>query len=210
MAKTTATIFGLVLAAVSIGVNITRYPIVWQMADPRLAAASTDSPASEASSGEQPASEARPESLPNPPSPAPPAEQYAAARPIAADEPGPPREEPADLAKADESGLAKGGPATPADERKETPLAAMAESGLAMGGAEAPADDREETPPVASDPLVPVNFAGASRADAPAVGGRAVVRRLPPVTTTGAAANVNSFAALFDGSAPAYPSTGIE
>ena len=37
MAKTTATIFGLVLAAVSIGVNISRYPIVWQMADPRLA-----------------------------------------------------------------------------------------------------------------------------------------------------------------------------
>lgn len=200
MAKTTATIFGLVLAALSIGVNITRYPIVWQMADPRLAAASTDSPASEA----------RPASLPNPPSPAPPAEQYAAFRPIVADEPDPPREEPADLAEAGESGLATSGPAAPAGEREETPLAAMAESGLAMGGAEAPADDREETPPVASDPLVPVNFAGASRADAPAVGGRAVVRRLPPVPATGAAANVNSFAALFDGSTPAYPSTGIE
>lgn len=35
MAKTTATIIGLTLAAVSIGVNTWRFPVVWQMADPQ-------------------------------------------------------------------------------------------------------------------------------------------------------------------------------
>lgn len=42
MAHTTATIFGLALAAVAIGVNATRYPIVWQMTGPVLAAKPAD------------------------------------------------------------------------------------------------------------------------------------------------------------------------
>lgn len=42
MAKTMATIFGLVLAAVSIGLNTARYPIVWQMAEPALASKTND------------------------------------------------------------------------------------------------------------------------------------------------------------------------
>ena len=38
MAKTMATIIGLAMAATTIGVNISQYPIVWQMVDPAWAA----------------------------------------------------------------------------------------------------------------------------------------------------------------------------
>lgn len=54
MAKTMATIFGLVLAAVSIGLNTACYPIVWQMAEPALALKTSDE-SPPAASPEQPA-----------------------------------------------------------------------------------------------------------------------------------------------------------
>lgn len=47
MAKTTATIIGLTLAAVSIGVNTSRFPVVWQMADPRLASKASEAEAAD-------------------------------------------------------------------------------------------------------------------------------------------------------------------
>ncbi len=57
MAKTMATIFGLVLVAVSIGLNTARYPIVWQMAEPALASKTSDESPPTASP-EQPATQA--------------------------------------------------------------------------------------------------------------------------------------------------------
>ncbi len=63
MAKTMATIFGLVLAVVSIGLNTARYPIVWQMVEPELASKTNDE-TPPATSPEQSATPALPVATP--------------------------------------------------------------------------------------------------------------------------------------------------
>lgn len=186
MAKTTATIFGLVLAAVSIGVNTWRFPIVWQMADPQLASRATDSPAPEATVNEQPVPDAHPAALPNMPVAIPSMEQNSTSSspPIAPPEYIAPIENLSD---------------------HET----SAEGDLPAAEYEGPPDEWEDAPPIDEEPLVPVNFAGVSRGDDHANGDRLVVRRLPPVVQTGSPP-INNIAGSFNGSMPVYPSTGIE
>ena len=121
MVKTMATIFGLVLAAVSIGLNTARFPIVWQMADPASASKrSAESPP--AASPEQPAN------------PAPPVATPEATERFATDDPQPEETAPTseyDVSPADDLPAMEGRTAAP--PVMEEPLAPVHFAGLSGG-----------------------------------------------------------------------------
>ena len=189
MPRSAATIFGLALAAISIGFNTVRYPLVWEMIGPARAgekavlSSASSAPAEPASHSPTPPPRAAP-----PPRPAPPPRK---AEPIAV--------KPAPVVA--QKSVAK----------KPQPAAASPKNGEAAAG-QKPAANKQvaAVPPKPQKQLVPVTQVSLSNAPADAATVDTVIRRLPPVEPTDANAPSRSIPPTPDGSIPIYPTTGIE
>ncbi len=188
MAKTTATIIGLVLAAVAIGVNTAQYPIVWQMTDPALAA--------RPNAEQQPP----PETPPQPAAEAPPATADGNNRAVDESKTPATGDQPDDAPRSGDS------PGPAINEKEAAPFDAGENYSSPPEDALEP-DIRPAARPMIEEPLAPVNFAGLSGNPGSLSSAREPVRRLPLVGRPGPAPIVSR---SNNGAIPVYPSTGIE
>ena len=182
MPKSAATIFGLVLVAVSIGFNIWRYPIVWRMTT------STASPATKTA--------ATPPATPRPaPAAVEPARSSVATSAVQPIELPPPKPESATP------------PLTLARSETPTPIPSVAKSPTA--DAMATAEQRPPAPDNLEKPLVPIPRITTTARPVGSPEAAKDVLRLPPVdpnmpTLVGSYPCSSSAGAI-----PTYPSTGI-
>ena len=226
-----ATLASLLLIVGSIGVNIARYPVVWQTvngldgtgpaADLGSAPASVEHPpAPPAAAASQPAVAAKPAPPAPPPAPpkkdakpAPPASPPAAAKPIPPPKPAPPAiakaVPPAATVVPEKKPEVASSSASPAKPPPATTAPAQGDSPKSSPAAVAkPSNDSDRSEPIGHilgvRPLVPVVFSGAS---APSEG---EVRRLPPVDHVAAPPSAgSSLAASPDNLSTSYPTTGV-
>jgi len=188
MPRSAATIFGLALAAISIGFNTVRYPLVWEMIGPARAGEKVLSSA--------PSALAEPASHP----PTPPPRAAPPPRPAL-----PPRKaEPIAVKPAPvvaQKSVAK----------KPQPAAPGPESGQAAADKKPAASPKvAAAEPKPQKRLVPVTQVSRSNAPADTATVGTVIRRLPPVEPVDPNATNGNAAPTPDGSIPVYPTTGIE
>ena len=171
MAKTMATIVGLVLAAVAIGVNTAQYPIVWQMTDPALAANQSAEQQPPTETPTQPAAEAPP-AMPDENNPVVSPDENKAS-------PGENKTPPADD-RPEDAPISGDSPGSAINEKEAAPVDAGEHYSSPPEDALEP-DIRPAAQPMIEEPLAPVNFAGSSgnpgslssaRAGAPVAAGR--------------------------------------
>ncbi len=158
MSQTATVVFGMILVASSIGFNITRYPVVWQMA---RSGDASPTPTCSGPGPTLPSNEATPAESP----------QLAMEQPARAIPAPPPREAIKPVPEVTDK--------IPTVETEQTSQA------LATDGASPPADATSQ--PVEQKPLVPVPVAISSSGTANIASFDASVRRLPPVEQVEAA-----------------------
>jgi hypothetical protein len=182
MPKTGATLCGLVLVAICIGLNTARYPVVWRMVASTTAPPASD-PSSPATDQPAPSRDPLPSASPEP-----------ASGPAAAVKPVP------DVAQGD-AGTATPTPSdheegvTPAETKTAAPETAPANEGPAH---------RPTKPALVPVPAMPPAGAIAAGGDA-----ATAVRRLPPVDPNQPRPPGLGGSGSPDGTFPIYPSTGI-